>query len=140
VRQHQQLRLAVRAAPLPRRREPGPADLEAAVLEDDVHVAAAADRPARARLDRRERELRASLAVADRGVSPVAEVRLGLRPGDRPAPDCGVEADLGEPGDVVGTERLEADDPALERDGFDAGGDSHAAIVRHPPKASARGR
>ncbi len=69
-----------------------------------------------------ERQLRARVAVPDRGLGPVAEVRLGLRPGDRPAPDRRVERDLGEAGHVVEAERLEPDDPALERDRLDRSG------------------
>ena len=53
---------------------------------------------------------------------------------------AGSSADLGQSGDVVEAERLEADDPTLERDGFDARGDGHAAIVRHAAEASGRGR
>ena len=47
VGQLEQLRLAVRAGPLERAADPGPADLEALVLRHDRHEPAAADGPSR---------------------------------------------------------------------------------------------
>ena len=82
------------------------------MLGDDVHVAAAADRPARRRVDRRERQLRARPPrPRERRLGPVAEARLGRRPGDRPAARSpGRGATSASRGTWSSVERLEADD------------------------------
>ena len=93
--EHQQLRLPIGAGRCHAGRDPRPADLEPPVLEDDVHVAAAADRAAGGHVDRRERELGAGVAAR----SP-SRPRLGAppvgRPGESPSPDRRVEADFGQ--------------------------------------------
>src|SRR2546428_2486861 len=54
VRQLEELRFAIRASALERRRHPCPADLQAPMFRNDGQEAAAADRPARGPIDRRE--------------------------------------------------------------------------------------
>ena len=94
------------------------------MLEDDVHVAAAADRPAGRGLDRRERHLRAGLARPERGLRPgrggpprsSAGRSSSARSRDPGRPRRG-------PATCSSDERLEPDDPALEGDRLDAAGD-----------------
>ena len=119
VGQLEQLRLAVRAGPLPGRADPRPADLETAVLGHDRQEPAAADRPAGRSVDRRERSFDARGGVGKRRLQPAPEARLVLRTHDRPAPQRRVEGDPREVVEVVRPERLQADAIALEDDRFD---------------------
>ena len=89
--------------------DPGPADLQAAMLGRDRHVAGAADRPTRGEVDRRERHLGAGVGVGARRVEPRAERAIVHRPVGGPAPDGGVERDASEVLEMPLLERLEPD-------------------------------
>ena len=119
VGQLEQLRLAVGAGPLERATDPGPADLEALVFRHDRHEPAAADRPSRGAIDRGERPFRAGFRVGHRGLDPALQAGLVLGAHDRPLPERGIEGDEGEVGQVVATERLQADPRPLQDDRFD---------------------
>jgi hypothetical protein len=140
VAQHQELGLAVGARSLERLGHPCPADLEPAMLEHDVHVAAGSDRAAGGAVDRGEWQLRAGLATRDRTLGPLAEFSFGCGAGERPAPDAWLEGDLGKGRDVVERERFEADDRTFEGHGFETRSRrcGHRRMVAGRRRAAAR--
>ena len=83
------------------RRDPGPADLEPAVLGHDGHVAAAADRRGRRRARWSRTGPRAGVGVGERGLAASREAGLVHRPGDVQLPQARVERDLGQLVEVV---------------------------------------
>lgn len=116
--QEEQLALGVHGRALVLRRDPGPTDLEPAVLAADVEVARRADRARGREIDDREWELR---AVALAGLRP-RDVRTNVLQvgGHRPrqvAPDRFVAARVEERARVVPRERLEPHAASDQGDG-----------------------
>ena len=113
--------LASRFAPLrwAERRDPGPADLEPAVLRHDAQEAGAADRAAGGALHGRKGNLDSGSGVVERGLQPCLEAGPIHRPGERPLPQARVERDLGQPVEVVMAQRFEAHDAPFEHDRLD---------------------
>ncbi len=114
VAEHQELRLDVRARPPGRRREPGPADLQAPVLLAQVQVARAADQLSAGAIDGREHTLTARLRIGEARAEPGGEVLAALRDRRQPLPDLRVLGSREQTLLVTGPQWLEHDQLPLE--------------------------
>ena len=131
VRQHQVLRLGVDRGPLPRTRDPGPADLDAAICGIVVAEPRAADDTSGAALDCHEGQSRAVALELERVFHVAAHLvgRLNHRQGI--APDLGIESDFREPGVMIERHRLEPHEIPFEHDRLE-----WPSSPRHSPLAA----
>src|SRR5215218_400312 len=114
VLEEEQLRFGVDAGPPDSARVPGPADLESAVLRPERQVAARSDGLAGRPEEDREGHLTSFFRGRERLLEPRGE-RGGLVPVDaHPAPDLRIGGGAREIVAVLGAERLQHDEPALE--------------------------
>ena len=121
VPQHEVFGFGVDGGALPRRRDPGGADLDAAVVVIDAGEARAADRLAAGELDGRKRQ-RGSAGLLLQGELDVeVHVLRGTNDPPRiPAPDLRIETDGTELCVVIERQRLQSDVPPAKGDRFDA--------------------